>query len=45
MRWDWPQLNAKKFDANLKGAMGLHSVFDPKNGPGVFAFLWPNQGT
>ena len=23
----------------------LHSVFDPKNGRGVFAFLWPNQGT
>ena len=22
-----------------------HSVFDPKNGRGVFAFLWPNQGT
>ena len=23
----------------------IHSVFDPKNGRGVFAFLWPNQGT
>ena len=22
-----------------------HSVFDPKNGRGVFTFLFPNQGT
>ena len=26
MRWDWPQLHPKRFDANLKDAMGLAPI-------------------